>query len=482
MFAAVTVLAGIRPEQAAAGAPVPGVTLTVARTVKLGGDRPRDLALSADGASLFVASGTDAGGGGKLRILSAATGKPLCRDLAVGGNPTAVALSSGGKYAYVSGTGSDGKSATRINLARCETAGEVGVAPAAGALAFGGDGKYAYLAGESEPRLDVVDAQWNQVDSTVKGLPKGIRRALVTASGRFLFLAATGGRLVKFDLVANAIAKTLPVDGTDLAASADGSRLFVGGGDADAEIKIVTTAADTIEKSVDTGMVPGALATGPDDHTLWVALPHNGKVALVDLESGTVLATVRTGRSPIRVVAAPDGKSAWVANAGDATLTQVDLIISAAVAEAPIPAPAVPVASPPSGTRYAMAVSEMEAQGIAASAAAIVTDWMRDELVKAAAYKVLERRAMDAIMSEQAIQQTGCTDQDCAVKLGKMLNVQRMLLGTLGKFEDSYVLNVRVVNVESAELVWTGGARGKTIDDVEAGVRRVARDLSRQAP
>jgi len=86
---------------------------------------------------------------------------------------------------------------------------------------------------------------------------------------------------------------------------------------------------------------------------------------------------------------------------------------------------------------------------------------------------------MTKILAEQAIQQTGCTDQDCAVKLGRLLNVQRMLVGSLGKFEDSYVVNVRVVDIETGRAVASDTSKGASIDDVEAAVKVLARRIAR---
>ena len=86
---------------------------------------------------------------------------------------------------------------------------------------------------------------------------------------------------------------------------------------------------------------------------------------------------------------------------------------------------------------------------------------------------------MQKVLMEQAFQNTGCTSSECAVKLGKVLNVQKMVVGSFGKFLDSYVLNVRVVDVESGEVVYSDSAKGKTTDDVEANIKALAQRLSR---
>lgn len=459
--------------------------LTVKRTIALGADRPRDLALTRDGATLLIATAAAQGGGGKLKVYSTATGRQLGRDLATGGDPVAVAVSPDGRYAYLSGIVPAARTA-RILLGKPEVDGGLTLKAPANVLAFSEDGKWAYLAGESQPRLDVVDVKWNQEEAQVAGIPKGLRRGVLVPGGRFLYLLAADGKLLKADLVANAVARTLAVEGGELAASADGARVYVSAGDWDTEIKVVLVEDDAVERVLDPELVTGSLAVGPEGKYLWVALPRNGKLGLLDLGTGRVVASLKTGKRPFKVLASPDGRTAWCASAAEGTVTVVEYAPPPVPKDEPVPAvqPA-PVSDPepvrgvdPSATRWTLAVADLEAQGIAASAAAIVTGWLRDELFKGEAYRVLERKAMESLMTEQALQQTGCTDADCAVKLGKMLNVQRMLLGTMGKFDDVYVLNLRLVDVENGALLWSESAKGRTIDEVETGVRKLARALS----
>ena len=480
----------------AAPAAVP--VLRVVRTISLGGDVPRDLALSRDGATLLVACATEAGMNGKVKVLAAATGKAIVRDIAVGGPTGAVAISPAGRWAFVTGAG-DGTKLMRLHLVKGDTAGETTLGAGAGALAFSDDGKFVYVGVEALPRVDILETQWNQTQGTIAGLPRGPRRAALVPGGRFLYLLLPGGKLAKADLVAAAVEKVLPVDGGDVVAAPDGAHVYVNAGEWDTAVKEVATADDGVVRVIDTELVPGALAPDPLGRWLWVALPRNGRAGLLDLAAGKLVATVKTGPRPARIVAAPDGKTAYCANAGDSTISVLEVTVPDPVPAADpattagvssragaggdpgtvsAGAPGTVAVAAPSATALAVAVTDFESQGVAGSVASIVTEWLRDEMLKAGAYRLLERRRMDAILSEQSLQQTGCTDQDCAVKLGKLLNVSRMLVGSLGKFEEAYIIVARLVDVENGQVVWSGTAKGKTGDDVEAAVRRLARELS----
>jgi len=59
---------------------------------------------------------------------------------------------------------------------------------------------------------------------------------------------------------------------------------------------------------------------------------------------------------------------------------------------------------------------------------------------------------MDKILSEAAFQQTGCTSSECAAQVGKILNVQKMIVGSLSKIEGTYCANANYVDVETGKI------------------------------
>jgi curli biogenesis system outer membrane secretion channel CsgG len=103
---------------------------------------------------------------------------------------------------------------------------------------------------------------------------------------------------------------------------------------------------------------------------------------------------------------------------------------------------------------------------------------LRGELVQTGVFRVVETANMDKVLAEQAFQQTGCTSQECAVRLGKILNVKRMIVGSFGKLLGRYILSVRIVSVESGEVVQADEARGDTIDQLETSLKALAARLA----
>ena len=125
-----------------------------------------------------------------------------------------------------------------------------------------------------------------------------------------------------------------------------------------------------------------------------------------------------------------------------------------------------------------VAVAELRAEGLSSSDASVIGELVRGELVKTGAFKVVEKKNMEKIVEEQAFQQTGCTTQDCAVKLGKLLNVQRIIVGSCGNLLGKIFVNLRVVNVETGAAVFADEVSGKEVDDIQLGIRRVVRRMA----
>lgn len=132
------------------------------------------------------------------------------------------------------------------------------------------------------------------------------------------------------------------------------------------------------------------------------------------------------------------------------------------------------LASPVRLTMKNIAVARLNASGVSASDAAVIADMLRGELFNTGSFNVIEKQNMDKILAEQAFQQTGCTTQDCAIKLGKLLNVQSMVVGSFGKLLEKYIVSIRVVNVESGKVMYADKAKGETVDQIETELKDMA--------
>ncbi len=109
-------------------------------------------------------------------------------------------------------------------------------------------------------------------------------------------------------------------------------------------------------------------------------------------------------------------------------------------------------AQPP---KVAIAVLELDPTGISPADAQFLSDRLRTELFETGAFTVVEREKMNELLDEQGFQSSGCTTVDCAVQIGRLLNVQQIAAGSIGKIDDLFSISIRLIDIQSGALVKT---------------------------
>ncbi len=99
-----------------------------------------------------------------------------------------------------------------------------------------------------------------------------------------------------------------------------------------------------------------------------------------------------------------------------------------------------------------IAVLDLTGSGVSKDELTGLTNRLRMELYKTGSYTIIERSLMDEILNEQGFQQTGCTDSECAVQLGQMLNVDKIIAGSIDRVGEIYATSIRMIDVESGKI------------------------------
>jgi len=101
-----------------------------------------------------------------------------------------------------------------------------------------------------------------------------------------------------------------------------------------------------------------------------------------------------------------------------------------------------------------VALIPLQSKGVPDQEVSVISDALSNELANSGAVRVLERGQMDQILKEQGFQQSGaCDGGSCAVEMGRLLGVQRLVVGSVGRVGSTYVLNARTVDVASGEVI-----------------------------
>ena len=104
-----------------------------------------------------------------------------------------------------------------------------------------------------------------------------------------------------------------------------------------------------------------------------------------------------------------------------------------------------------------IAVLDFEArEGVGRGEAASLSDIFSAQLAQTGQYTIVDRNRIKAILNEQGFQQSeACSSVECVVEVGKILNVQKIFAGVVGKIGRLYTVNVQLINVTTAQIELT---------------------------
>ena len=100
-------------------------------------------------------------------------------------------------------------------------------------------------------------------------------------------------------------------------------------------------------------------------------------------------------------------------------------------------------------TRPTIAILDFEGLDISIQEVQTLTERMRTEIGNTNAVRLIERKAIESIMAEQGLTQSGCVTDECAAQVGQLLGVQFMINGSIGKIGDSFTIDVKMFSVET---------------------------------
>ena len=132
----------------------------------------------------------------------------------------------------------------------------------------------------------------------------------------------------------------------------------------------------------------------------------------------------------------------------------------------------------------ALAVMDLDAEGISASENRIISTRLRSELTETKKFTVVEREKVEEILKEQGFQLSGCTSNECAVQAGKLIGVKYIAVGSIGKLGAIFTINLRLINVETGVVVKTAveDCRCRIDKVLTHAVKRAAQKLAGNIP
>lgn len=101
-----------------------------------------------------------------------------------------------------------------------------------------------------------------------------------------------------------------------------------------------------------------------------------------------------------------------------------------------------------------VAISPLQAKKVDPEEVDLISEALAGELQSTGAFRVMERGQMDRILKEQGVQSSGlCDGNECAVEVGKILGIDKIVVGSVGRIGTLFIINTRLVDVQTGEIL-----------------------------
>ena len=94
-----------------------------------------------------------------------------------------------------------------------------------------------------------------------------------------------------------------------------------------------------------------------------------------------------------------------------------------------------------------IAVLPFEAVGVSENDALVAYRLFETALVQTDKFTILEQNQVEDILDAQEYSLSGCTDETCAVEIGKLLSAEQIFLGSLFHIGDDYIITIKLVDI-----------------------------------
>ena len=127
-----------------------------------------------------------------------------------------------------------------------------------------------------------------------------------------------------------------------------------------------------------------------------------------------------------------------------------------------------------------IAVLDLSSKSLPKSDVKAITGRLTQEIYKSGYYELVERSNLAKLFEEHKLNQSDITDKSDAIKLGKVAGAQKILFGAVEKMDDVYIINIKLVNVETAciENMVSYEHDGKLKKLIKKGIAEIVNELT----
>ena len=116
--------------------------------------------------------------------------------------------------------------------------------------------------------------------------------------------------------------------------------------------------------------------------------------------------------------------------------------------------------------RPIITVLDFKGSNIAEAELFVFVDYVTSLVVDSNLFRVIDRSQRETLLKEIEFSLSGCTDEACQLEIGRLLSAKFIIVGSLGTVGSRYLLNMKMIDIETSETIASASERYTSMDDL----------------
>ena len=125
-----------------------------------------------------------------------------------------------------------------------------------------------------------------------------------------------------------------------------------------------------------------------------------------------------------------------------------------------------------------LAVLDFKTEAVSATEMNAIVEFLSAELFNTDKFIVIDVSQRQTILSEMEFSMQGCTDDSCALEIGKLLSAELIVTGNLSKVGSRYLMSVKLLQTETSRTMGTANGKFTDLDELIDGLEAIAWKLT----
>lgn len=130
--------------------------------------------------------------------------------------------------------------------------------------------------------------------------------------------------------------------------------------------------------------------------------------------------------------------------------------------------------------RTRLAIFDLRPVGVSATAAQTVSGLIRRDMQRIILFRIIEPSRMKALLMEKVFHPLECSDSECAMRAGKILQADKVAVGEIGTLGNNFVITVRIIDTGKGLTEYSARAVAPSVAGIEPAARRIVAQLNHQ--